>query len=201
LIEQVERAAGIARDDDTDAKLDKLEAILTQSTDNVAAVAPLIAAMMSLPTERYPPLELSPQRQKDSLIAMLAEQVAGLARDQPVLMIFEDAHWSDPTTLEALGAIINRVQDLAVLLVITYRPEFIPPWASHGHVTIHALNRLGRRQGAAMVAKVTGGKPLPDAVLDQIVAKTDGVPLFVEELTKTVLEAGFLKDQIGRAHV
>ena len=194
----MERAAGIARDDDTDAKLDKLEAILTQSTDNVAAVAPLIAAMMSLPTERYPPLELSPQRQKDSLIAMLAEQVAGLARDQPVLMIFEDAHWSDPTTLEALGAIINRVQDLAVLLVITYRPEFIPPWASHGHVTIHALNRLGRRQGAAMVAKVTGGKPLPDAVLDQIVAKTDGVPLFVEELTKTVLEAGFLKDRGDR---
>ena len=194
LIEQLERAAGIARDDDTDAKLDKLEAILTQSTDDVAAVVPLIAAMMSLPTARYPPLDLSPQMQKDSLIATLADQVAGLARDQPVLMIFEDAHWSDPTTLEAFGAIINRVQDAAVLLVITYRPEFTPPWASHGHVTVHALNRLGRRQGAAMVAKVTGGKPLPDAVLDQIVAKTDGVPLFVEELTKTVLEAGFLKD-------
>jgi predicted ATPase len=195
IIAQLERAAGFARDDAPETKLDKLEAVLGQATDSVAVVAPLIAAMLSLPIERYPPLHLSPQKQKDDTIAALADQAVGLAAREPVLMIFEDAHWSDPTTLEALSAIIDRIQEQRVLLVITYRPEFAPPWTGHGHVSAHTLNRLGRKLGAAMVANVTGGKALPADVLDQIVAKTDGIPLFVEELTKTVLEAGFLKEQ------
>ncbi len=190
VIDQFERAAGFARDDAPEARLDKLEAMLAQGTENVAEAAPLFAALLSLPMERYPPLNLSPQQQKEKTFEVLAEQVVGLARHDPVLMIFEDVHWSDPTTLDVLGTIVDRLQDAAVLLVITYRPEFEPSWGGYSHVTSHSLNRLSRRQGARMVAKVTGDKALPEEVLDQIVAKTDGVPLFVEELTKTVLEAG-----------
>ena len=162
--------------------------------DKSVETLPLFASLLSLPTDRNPPLNLSPQKQKEKTIAALADQVALLAERQPVLMIFEDAHWIDPTTLEVLGAVIERIRESAVLAVITHRPEFEPPWTGHGHIAALTLNRLSRREGADMVAKVTGGKALPDEVLDQIVAKTDGVPLFVEELTKTVLEAGFLKD-------
>ncbi|MCZ6893286.1 MAG: hypothetical protein O7H40_04465 [Gammaproteobacteria bacterium] len=160
----------------------------------MAKVAPLLASLLSLPLDRYPPLNLSPRRQKDDTIAALAAQVTGLAGRQPLLMLFEDAHWCDPTTLEVLSAVIGRIEAAPVLLVFTYRPEFDPPWTGHGHVVVQSLSRLGKRQGVEMVERVTSGKTLPDEVLDQIVAKTDGVPLFVEELTKTVLEAGFLKD-------
>ena len=190
VIDQFERAAGFARDDAPETRLDKLEVLLKQGTKNVAEVAPLFAAMLSLPVERYPLLNLSPQRHKAKTFEALAEQTAGLARHSPVLMIFEDVHWIDPTTLDGLGTIVDRIQDAAVLLVITYRPEFEAPWSGYGHVTLHSLNRLSRRQGAEMVKQVTGGEVLPEEVLEQIVAKTDGVPLFVEELTKTVLEAG-----------
>ena len=194
VILQLERAAGFNRDDAPETKLDKLEAALAQGASDVPAVAPLFAAMLSLPVDRYPTLDLSPQRQKEKTIAALADQVAGLAASQPVLMIFEDAHWIDPTTLETVGAVIEAIRDHPVLLVISFRPEFESPWGAHGHVTGLTLGRFGRKLGAAMVAKVTGGKALPEDVLDQIVAKADGVPLFVEELTKTVLEAGFLKE-------
>jgi class 3 adenylate cyclase len=198
VIEQIERAAGFERNDGADAKLEKLEALLGQSAEAPAAIAPLFAAMLSLPLDRYPPLNLEPVKQKELTIAALADQLVALAGDEPVLMVFEDAHWIDPTTLEMLAAMIDRVETAAVLLVITYRPEFAPPWTGHGNVTTLTLNRLSRRQGADMVAKVTGGKALPEEVLDQIVAKTDGVPLFVEELTKTVLEAGFLDEKPDR---
>ena len=201
IIGQLERAAGFARDDTADHKLDKLETLLAQGTEDVAKVAPLLAAMLSLPVERYPPLNLSPQRQKDDTIAALAAQVTGLAEHQPLLMLFEDAHWCDPTTLQVLSAVIGWIEAAPVLLVITYRPEFDPPWTGHGHVVVQGLSRLGKRQGADMVAKVTGGKALPDEVLDQIVAKTDGVPLFVEELTKTVLEGGLLEERDGAYHL
>jgi class 3 adenylate cyclase/tetratricopeptide (TPR) repeat protein len=194
IIDQLERAAEFGREDSTDVKLDKLEAALAQSTEEVTKIAPLLASMLSLPIDRYPPLDLSPQRQKDDTISALAAQLIGLAGAQPVLLLFEDAHWCDPTTVEILTAVIGGIEAARVLVVITYRPEFDPPWTAHGHVVAQSLSRLGRRQGADMVAKVTAGKSLPDEVLDQIVAKTDGVPLFVEELTKTVLEAGILKD-------
>jgi class 3 adenylate cyclase/tetratricopeptide (TPR) repeat protein len=198
IIGQLERAAGFARDDTAETKLDKLETLLAQGTEDVAKVAPLLASLLSLPVDRYPPLNLSPQRQKDDTVAALAAQVTGLAEHQPLLMLVEDAHWCDPTTLETLTAVIGAIEAARVLLVITYRPEFDPPWTGYGHVVAQSLSRLGKRQGADMVAKVTGGKALPNEVLDQIVAKTDGIPLFVEELTKTVLEAGFLKDSGDR---
>jgi class 3 adenylate cyclase/predicted ATPase len=193
-IAQLERAAGFARDDSTEQKLDKLEATLAMATADPSVVAPLFAAMLSLPVDRYPPLELSPPQQKQKTIEALTEHVLDLAAKNPVLMIFEDAHWMDPTTLETLSALIERIDSAPVLIVITHRPEFDPPWTGNDHVEVHSLSRLSRRMGADLVAKVVGDKALPDEVLDQIVAKTDGVPLFVEELTKMVLEAGFLKD-------
>ena len=195
LIEQLERAAGFARDDPPAARLDKLEALLARGTNRLEQAVPLIAALLGLPTEgRYPALDLTPQRQKQLTLAALVEQLEGLAAAQPVLLAYEDMHWSDPTTQELLGLTIERLQRLPVLLLITYRPEFSPPWPAQPHVSALALSRLGRREGAALVERVVRDKPLPDEVAAQIVAKTDGVPLFVEELTKTVLELGLLKD-------
>ena len=155
--------------------------------------------MLNIETgDRYAPLNMSPQRQKEKTIEAIAEQMAGIARHGRVLVIFEVAHWTNPTTLEVLEAVIGRIENEPMLQVITFRPEFEATWAQ-AHITQLALSRLPKRQCADMVTKVTGGKALPDEVMSQIVAKTDGVPLFVEELTKTVLEAGFLKDT-GRAH-
>ena len=111
-----------------------------------------------------------------------------------MLELYEDVHWIDPSTLELLDLLVERVRALPVLVVLTYRPEFSPPWTGQRHVTALTMNRLGRRQGAVMVDRVTGGKALPAEILDQILAKTDGVPLFLEELTKTVLESGLLAD-------
>jgi predicted ATPase len=193
-IAQFERFAKFPRDATPDEKLERMEEMLSVGHDDLAQVAPLYAALLSIDTgDRYAPLNMSPQRQKEKTIEAIAEQTAGIARHGPVVVIFEDAHWADPTTLEVLEAVIGRIENAAVLLVITYRFEFDTPWA-HAHITQLALSRLAKRQCADMVDKVTGGKALPDEVLTQIVAKTDGVPLFVEELTKTVLEAGFLKD-------
>ena len=151
--------------------------------------AALFASLLSLPTDRYPPLEMSPQQQKEETLKTLANQIAALSTAQPVLLIFEDAHWIDPTSQEALDLIVPALAAHAVLAVITHRPEYDPPWLGQGHVTPLALTRLGRADAAAMVTRVSD-KPLSDAMLDQIVAKTDGVPLFVEELTKTVVESG-----------
>ena len=195
IITRLERAAGFAPDDGPKAKLAKLEALLGQVTKQLDEALPLLAALLNIPAgDRYPALNLSPQRQKQRTLEVLIEQLAGLARDRPVLELYEDAHWIDPSTLELVELLVERVRSLPVLAVLTYRPEFSPPWAGFAHVSQLSLNRLGQRQGAAMVAEVAGGKALPDEVLDQIVAKTDGVPLFVEELTKAVLESGLLTD-------
>lgn len=195
VIAQLVFAAGFAPDDLPQHKLRKLEALLAPSTDGLDAVAPLFAALLSLSTgDRYPPLTLSPQERKEQTRQALADQLTGLARGQPVLVIFEDVHWVDPTTLELLDLVVERCQSVRALLIITHRPEFSPPWSGHAHVTTYSLNRLGRKDCAAMVESLASGKRLPEAVLDQIVAKTDGVPLFVEELTKTVLESGLLAD-------
>lgn len=196
LMVQLERAAQFTREDTPAQQLDKLEALLAQSTEGVAEVAPLLAAVLAIPIgDRSAPLRLSPQRQKAKTIEALVDQIVGWSRHQPVVCIVEDVHWCDPTSLEVLDLLVHRVAAARALVVITYRPEFAPLWGGAAHVTTHALNRLTRRQVTAMVAGVTGGKAVPAEVLDQIIAKTDGVPLFVEELTKTILESGLLADQ------
>jgi class 3 adenylate cyclase/predicted ATPase len=195
VIEQLARAAGFAADDRAGVKLDKLEALLGRATERASEQAALLAALLSLPSDgRYPPLNLTPQMQKARTFAALLAQLEGLTAVQPVLMIFEDTHWIDPTTTELFGQIIDRVASLSVLLVITFRRGFTPPWTGHAHVTSLTLSRLGQHQGAAIIERQTGGKALPSEVMGQILAKTDGVPLFVEELTKTVLESGLLID-------
>ena len=190
VIGQLERAAGFARDDGPEAKLDKLATLFAPAAE--AGDVSLLVELLSLPGgERFAPLELSPQRKKERTFAALLRQLEGLARTQPVLVIFEDLHWIDPTSREFLDLVLARIDHLPVLLVTTFRPEFQPPWAGQPHVTVMALNRLGRNEGAAMVERLAGNAAsLPPDVIAEIVERTDGVPLFVEEMTKAVLEAG-----------
>jgi class 3 adenylate cyclase/predicted ATPase len=195
LIEQLERAAGFVRNDPPVKRLDKLEALLARGTKRLNEVVPLIAALLGVPTgERYPALTLTPEVQKRRTLQALVNHVAGLAAEQPELALFKDVHWIDPSTLELLSLLIERIRRLPVLVLVTFRPEFQPLWSGHAHVTTLTISRLGRRQGADLVARVTGDKPLPGEIVDQIVTRADGVPLFVEELTKTVLESGLLAD-------
>jgi predicted ATPase len=151
--------------------------------------------LLSIPTgERYSPLNLTPQKQKEKTLQALVAQVQGLAARQPVLMMFEDAQWSDPTSLELLDLIIDRVPGLRALLIITFRPEFAPPWTGRPHISLLSLSRLAPRQRAQMIAGITGGKALPPDIAAQIIDRTDGVPLFVEELTKALVESGMLSE-------
>jgi class 3 adenylate cyclase/predicted ATPase len=189
FIGQMERTAGLARDDIAQAKLDKLDATLA-STSTSTEDAALLAEMLSLPNDgRYPALNLtSPQRRQKTLEALVA-QMEALACAGPVLMFFEDAHWSDPTSLEVLGRAIDRIVSLRVLLIVTFRPEFEPPWIGRTHVSAITINRLAQHDVYAMIDRVAGGKTLPAGVRRDIVERADGVPLFVEEMTKAVLEA------------
>ena len=190
MIAQLERAAGFTPRDSPETRLDKLETLLARGTQALHEAVPLIAALLGIPSgERYPALDLAPQRQKQLTLQALLDQLKTLAAGQAVLLAYEDVHWVDPTTQELLGLTIERIQRLPVLCVVTFRPEFSPPWTGP-HVSALPLTRLGRREGAAMVEQVTQDKELPEEVAAQIVAKTDGVPLFIEELTKTVLEFG-----------
>ncbi len=199
VIDHIERAAGFARDDPPEAKLDKLEALLRRSTEDLEAAMPLFAALLSVPAgDRFPSVDLGPEQLKDRTFAELLEQMDALAAQSPLLIVFEDVHWIDPTSHELLDLMIDRVQSLRVLIVITYRPVFAAPWGGYPHVTSLALNRIGRQASETMVKALTGDKALPDEMLEQILAKTDGVPLFVEELTKTVLEMGVLEERGGR---
>ena len=194
-ITQLERAAGFRREDTDEQRLSKLETVLAQATNDLRDVVPLMADLLSIPTgDRYPPLHLSPQKRKEKILQALLAQLEGLAARQPVLMVFEDIHWSDPTTRESLDLLIDRLPGLRVLVILTFRPEFAPPWIGRPQVTLISLNRLPPRQRAEMIAYVTGGKALPKEIADQIVDRTDGVPLFIEELTKTVLESGIVTE-------
>jgi class 3 adenylate cyclase/tetratricopeptide (TPR) repeat protein len=194
-ITQLERAAGFRREDTSEQRLAKLRAVLALGTNDLSEAVPLLADLLSIPTgERYPPLNLTPQKRKDRTLHAQVAQVEGLAARQPVLMVWEDVHWSDPTTREVLDLLIDRVPTLRVLATLTFRPEFTPPWIGRPHVTMLTLNRLPRRRGAEMIACVTGRKTLPKEISDQIVDRTDGVPLFIEELTKTVLESGIVTE-------
>ena len=196
FVQQFERAAGVTAQEDPEAKLEKLEKVLALATDRLGEVAPLIAAMLSIPTgTRYPALTLSHAQQRRQTLFALLDQMEGLAKKQPVLMLFEDAHWADATSLEVLDLAIERMRKLPVLLLITFRPEFEAPWKGLPDVADIALGRLERSQAEALVERMTGGRKLPTEVLAQIVAKTDGVPLFVEELTKNVLESGLLIEE------
>ena len=188
-IGQIERAAGFTRDDTLQAKLDKLDALLAQSSTS-AQDAALFAEMLSLPNDgRYPALELTPQQRRQRTLEALVLQVATLSRQNPVLMIFEDAQWADPTSLELFGRIVDRIPTLRVLLIMTYRPEFQPPWIGRPYVTALTINRLTEREAGAMIDRIVGNKPLPANIRQDIIERTDGIPLFVEEMTKAVLEA------------
>jgi class 3 adenylate cyclase/predicted ATPase len=198
FIEQLGRAAGFAHDDSAAAKLDKLEGLLARTAPADADLA-LLGDLLSLPaSERHPLPSLSPQRRKERTLEALIRQLDGLARRQPVVVVVEDAHWIDPTSRELLDLTIARVRTLPVLLIVTFRSEFQPPWTGQPQVSTVALNRLDRRDRTVLVEQIAGGKPLPGAVVAQIADRTDGVPLFVEELTKSVLESGLLRDEGDR---
>jgi class 3 adenylate cyclase len=188
-IGQMERAAGLAHDDKPQARLDKLDAVLAQTSTSTQDAA-LFAEMLSLRNDgRYPALDMTAQQRRQRTLEALTSQLAGLASQRPVLMIFEDAHWTDPSSLEALGRAVDRIKALPVLLILTFRPEFNAPWVGQSHVTSVTLNRLGERKVAVFIAHIVGSKGLPADVMTEIVGRTDGIPLFVEEMTKAVLEA------------
>ncbi len=198
-ITQLGVTAGLATGDTAERKLEKLEDMLAQTGTTSKESTSLLADLLSLPAEeRYGPLEMMSHEQKRKTLLALMEQIADHAARQPVLFMLEDAHWIDPTTQELMELIIHRAQDLRVLVVITFRPEFEPPWASHGHCTTLTLNCLSRAQCVALVGKITAGLELPGEVLEQIISKTDGVPLFLEELTKAILESGLLEEDHER---
>ena len=190
IIGQFERAAGFAHGDTPQTKLDKLDALLAQTATSRQDAA-LFADLLSLANDgRYPALELAPEQRRQKTLEALGLQLETLARSSPVLMIFEDAHWGDPTSLEAFGRTVDQIATLPVLMIVTFRPEFEAPWVGQPHVTALALNRLGHREVGSMIDRVVGNKPLPADVRQDIIERTDGIPLFVEEMTKAVLEAG-----------
>jgi class 3 adenylate cyclase/predicted ATPase len=187
IISQMERAAG--HDDKLPERLDRLDALLAQTSTSPQDAA-LFAEMLSLSNDgRYPALDLTPVQRRQKTLEALTSQLAGLASRQPVLMILEDVHWADPTSLEAFDRSVDQIKKLRALLVVTFRPEFTPPWVGQSHVTNMTLNRLGERESAAIIARLSGNRKLPADVMAEIVARTDGIPLFVEEMTKAVLEA------------
>ena len=206
-IDNFERALKFGRDESPESKLDKLEALLVESYRRPLDDVRFVATILSIPCEaRYGPLTMTPQRQKDETIRALVDIVEAAARRQPMVMLFEDAHWADPTSLEVLDLLIDRISHIPLLMVLTHRPEFQSRWSQHGHVAALNLSKLTRAQSSAMVARLTHDKALPADLLEQILAKTDGVPLYVEELTRSILESGVLQDvgdryaYVGSAH-
>jgi class 3 adenylate cyclase/tetratricopeptide (TPR) repeat protein len=199
IIAQLERAAGFARDDAAAAKLDKLAALLSPSGNSDQETEAVFADLLAVPTgERYPPLLDDPRQKRERVFSALVRQLEALAQHRPVLFLFEDAHWSDSTSLELLDRIAERVRQLPVLMVVTFRPEFEAPWTGQAGVTSMTLSRLGQRDTKALVGRVAGGKMLPAEILDQIIEHTDGIPLCIEELTKTLLEGNLLREEDGQ---
>jgi class 3 adenylate cyclase/predicted ATPase len=189
IIVQMERAARLAPDDTPQAKLDKLDAMLARTSTSVKN-ATLFAEMLSLANDgRYPALELIAEQRRQRTLDAFIWQMQALTRSRPALMIFEDAHWSDPTSLEALGRAVDRIATLRVLLIVTFRPEFDPPWVGRPHVTALTINRLAQREVETMIDNLVGSKVLPASIRQDIIERTDGIPLFVEEMTKALLEA------------
>ena len=159
----------------------------------------LFADLLALPTgDRYSPVMLDPKQRREQIFASLIDQLEALARQMPVQIVFEDAHWADSTSLELTQMVVERLPYLPVLLVITSRPEFTPPWTGQANVSTMALSRLDQRESATLVERVAGGKAMPHEILHSIVERADGIPLFIEELTKTVLEGGMLEEENDR---
>jgi class 3 adenylate cyclase/predicted ATPase len=188
FIIQLERAAGFARGDTPEAKLSKLRALIAGGAAEPDEIT-LIAELLSLPNAAAH-LDISPQRKREKLRAGLLHQLEALAKSHPVLMVFEDAHWIDPTSRDLIDLMVDRIRRLPVLLLVTFRPEFQPPWTDQAHVTASALNRLGEWQGSALVVQLAGNAGVSSELVAEIVERSDGVPLFIEELTKAVVEAG-----------
>ncbi len=190
IIAQIEHAAGFARDDTDEVKLTKLDALLAQSDATDEAVA-LIAELLSITTDQRERIQqMTPQARRERTLAALLAQLTGLAERQPVLAIYEDLHWIDPSSRELLDRSVEQLERLPVLLLATFRPEFQPPWAGRPSVTSLALNRLDRNDTAAMIAELAGEDGLSADITQEIAERTDGVPLFIEEVTKAVVESG-----------
>jgi predicted ATPase len=199
LIELVEQGLGFKPHDDPESKLRRLEAGLAYAKLSASEVVPLIAALLSLPLpDRYPPLRQSPELQRKQTMEALVAWTLALAEQQPLVMLYEDLHWCDPSTVEILGLLLGQSPTAKVLTLLTFRPSFEPPWPARSHLTSLAVNRLSRRQATNMIGGMTRGVPLPDAVVQRIVERADGVPLFVEEVTKMVLESDLVAARDGR---
>jgi class 3 adenylate cyclase/predicted ATPase len=195
IINHLEHEAGFGREDSSEAKLDKLETLMAETSASIGDVA-LLADLLLLPTERYPAVEENPRRRKEETFAALQRQIADLAGQKPVLMIIEDLHWIDPTTLQVLDLFIRQIEHLPVLLIATFRQEFVASWTNQPHVTKLALNRLSRHESESLVRQLAPKKAsLPSDLIGEIVERGDGVPLFLEEVTKTVMDA----EPVGRS--
>jgi class 3 adenylate cyclase len=190
IIGQMERAAGLAHEDTAKARLDKLDLLLAQTSTSIEDTA-LLAEMLSLSNDgRYPSLDkLTSEQRRERTLQVLVSQMEALARQNPVLMIFEDAHWTDPTSLEVFGRVVDRIATVRVLLIVTFRPEFEPPWIGRPHVTALTINRLPQRDVGTVIDRVVGNKFLAVSIRQDIIERSDGIPLFIEEMTKAVLEA------------
>ena len=199
IVSRLERSAAIAREDAPVAKLDKLGMLLSQSGDDAKEVGAVFADLLAVPTSgRYPSLPDDPRQKRERIFAVLIRQLENLARQQPVLFLFEDAHWADSTSLELLDRLAERVRRLPVLMIVTYRPEFEPSWIGQAQVTSLTLSRLGQRETRALAGRVASGKVLPAAILDLISEHADGIPLCIEEMTKTLLEGTLIREENGR---
>jgi len=188
-IGQLERAAGLTHDDTPQIKLGKLDRLLAQTATPIGDAA-LFAEMLSLPNDgRYPALDLAPEQRREKTLQALTLQLERLTRSVPVLMVFEDAHWIDPTSLEVLDRVVDRAQALPLLMIVTFRPEFDAAWIGRPYVTMLTINRLARRDIEAMIDRTASNRPMPADIRQDIIERADGIPLFVEEMTKAVLEA------------
>jgi class 3 adenylate cyclase/DNA-binding SARP family transcriptional activator len=197
FIAQLEQAAGFEPGSSAGAKLDRLVALLRPTAKDLSRDVALIAALLGVPADTYPALTVSPQQKREMTLTALLDQFTGAAAQGPVAIMFEDIHWIDPTSQDLLDRMVARAAHLPVLLIVTTRPETQPAWIGQPHVTLLPLNRLGRRDSAAIIDGVSRGKALPDALVEQVLARTDGVPLFIEELTSTLLESGALGETAG----
>jgi predicted ATPase/class 3 adenylate cyclase len=200
VIRQLERALRLGPADDNDAKLEKLERAVSELKLPLAETVPLLASLLSLelPDRRYPPLSYPPQQQRQLTLDAITGWLFAEAERRPVLQVWEDLHWADPSTLEVLEILLEQAPTARMLNVLTFRPDFRPPWPQRSHLTPITLNRLERGEAEAMISHLAGGKPMPAEVVAHVLAKSDGVPLYVEELTKSILQSDLLAEEADR---